>query len=163
MVHGLTNTLTWMSWQNTVFCGTLNQYSSLKQATNTRRNRTEYVDTLATVFTILTLYQQLDYVFETSQTFRLNKWNSRYKFRRATGIAQSVLWLSCSLDNRGSIVGLHSRLRDLSVLQSYNRLWGPPSFLYKNTGGSFSWVNWFDRHVEYTCPSDSELSEMLES
>ena len=44
------------------FCGTQNQYSSLEQATNTRRNRTEYANTLATGSTILTLYQQPDYV-----------------------------------------------------------------------------------------------------
>lgn len=44
------------------FVDTQNQYSSLEQATNTRQNRTEYVNTLATGSIILTLYQQSDYV-----------------------------------------------------------------------------------------------------
>jgi hypothetical protein len=44
------------------FFGTQNQYSSLEQATTTRQNRTEYVNTLATGYTILTLYQQPDYM-----------------------------------------------------------------------------------------------------
>jgi len=61
MVHGLTNTRIWTPCQNTVFfCGTQNLYSSLEQATNTRQNRTEYANTLATGYTILTLYQQPD-------------------------------------------------------------------------------------------------------
>jgi hypothetical protein len=50
--------------------------------------------------------------------------------------------------------------RILTSLRRPDRLWGPPNFYPKGTGGSFPGVKWPGREADPTLPTSTEVKKM---